>query len=166
MLGRLFYTGPTIDELHEEYAKRGRIDEQAQMWVRREVVVAAPAERVWRLLSDAPGWPGWYSPARDVALAGELAVDTRFTWASGGARMRSRFAVLDPGREVTWTGQSMGAKAVHRHVLEPGPDGGGTLVRCEESMAGRLLPLIFSTAKLEAVIDRWLAALKAEAERG
>lgn len=41
----------------------------------------------------------------------------------------------------------MGFKAVHRHLLDDAPSG-GTRVRCEESMAGPLLTLIYAEARL------------------
>jgi len=90
--------------------------------------------------------------------------DGRFTWTNGKTRIKSRFAVVDPGREITWTGVSSGFKVVHRHLLEATSDG-GTRVRCEESMAGPLLVLFYSSAKMQADIKKWLTALKAAAEQ-
>lgn len=58
---------------------------------------------------------------------------------------------------------SSGFKVVHRHLLEA-TDGGGTRVRCEESMAGPLLVLFYNSAKLQAALRTWLTALKAGAE--
>jgi hypothetical protein len=78
--------------------------------------------------------------------------------------MKSRFAVVDPGREITWTDVSSGAKAVHRHLLEATGDG-ATRVRSEESMAGPLLVLVYGSAKLQAGMESWLNGLKATAER-
>jgi len=59
---------------------------------------------------------------------------------------------------------SSGFKVVHRHLLEA-TDGGGTRVRCEESMAGPLLVLFYNSAKLQAAIKHWLTALKTAAEQ-
>ena len=49
---RVFYAGPSADALHEDYAKRGRIDDLAPIASRCEIVVDAPVERVWELLMD------------------------------------------------------------------------------------------------------------------
>jgi hypothetical protein len=35
--------------------------------------------------------------------------------------MKSTLAVVDPGRELSWTGASMGFKVVHRHLLNAHP---------------------------------------------
>ncbi len=91
-------------------------------------------------------------------------MDAPFTWVNGRSRIRSRFAVVDSGRELTWTGTASGAKAVHRHVLHPLADG-TTCLESEESMAGPLLTLFFSSTKLEQGMTTWLTAVKAVAEQ-
>lgn len=35
---------------------------------------------------------------------------------------------------------------------------------CEESMAGPLITLVFSSAKLDAALEKWLTAIKAGSE--
>jgi uncharacterized protein YndB with AHSA1/START domain len=160
---RLFYGGPTIEVLHEEYAKKGHIDAEAPVKASHEVLIEAPVERVWGLLRDVSGWGTWYPDVHDVRLDSGVKEDARFTWRNGKARIKSRFAVVDTEREITWTGVSSGAKAVHRHVLESTGDG-ATRVFSEESMAGLLLVLFFDSAKLGADMEEWLAALKIAAE--
>lgn len=164
MLKRLFYGGPKIEALHEEYAKKGRIDEKASVRASREVRIEAPVERVWELLSDPHGWRIWHPNIHDVHLDSGVEADARFAWANGKAKMKSRFAVVEAGREITWTGVSSGAKAVHRHILEPADAGGATRLFCEESIAGPLLVLFYGSAKLRADMENWLSALKSTAE--
>ena len=70
----------------------------------------------------------------DVRLDGPVAADTAFTWANGRARMRSRFAVVAPVRELTWTGASAQTldSELLRHDPAPGrEDGGGNGEACE-----------------------------------
>jgi len=161
---KLFYAGPPLRVLHEEYAKNGRIDHEAPVTTTYEEDIRAPRERVWALLASPLGWETFDPAIHDVRLDGPVAAGTRFTWANGKARMKSRFAVVDPGRELTWTGASMGFNVVHRHLLADAP-GGSTRVRCEESMAGPLLTLIYGEAKLRTALETWLTALKSAAER-
>ena len=161
---QLLYRGPSIEVLHEQYAKREHIDTRAPVSAAYEVEIDAPVQRVWELLADPMAWPSFAPEVHDVHLDAPVAVDTRFTWANGKAHMKSRFAVVDPGREITWTGVSSGFKAVHRHLLDATSDT-TTRVRSEESMAGPLLPLVYGSAKLQAGLEQWLTALKAAAER-
>ena len=161
---KLFYTGPPLPVLHEEYAKNGRIDHRAPVTTTFEVNIQARREQVWDLLASPLGWERFDPAIHDVHLDGPVVAGTAFTWANGRARMKSRFAVVDPGRELTWTGASMGFKVVHRHLLDDAP-GGGTHLWCEESMAGPLLTLIYSEARLRAALATWLTALKTAAER-
>ena len=164
MLKQLFYSGPSIGVLHEEYAKKGRIDEMAPITTAYEVRIETPVERVWELLSAPPDWETFAPDIHDVHLDSGVKADARFTWSNGKVRMESRFAVVDAAREITWTGAVYGVKAVHRHVLEPTGDGGATQLLCEESMAGPLPSLFFNNAKLQAGLKKWLGALKTAAE--
>jgi uncharacterized protein YndB with AHSA1/START domain len=163
-MNQLLYRGPSIEVLHQRYAKRERIDSRAPVTAALEIEIHAPVQRVWDLLADPMAWPSFAPEVHGVHLDGPVAVDTRFTWANGRSRMKSRFAVVDPGREITWTGVSSGFKAVHRHLLEATGDG-ATRVRSEESMAGPLLVLFYGSAKLQAGIEAWLTGLKTAAER-
>jgi hypothetical protein len=113
------YVGPSLQKLHEDYAKKHHIDEKAPLRERRT---------------------------------------------NKGAHMKARFAVIDEERELAWTGVAVGgAKAVQRHCLESQPDG-TTKVTVEESMAGPILALAFSNAKLTALLQTSLGTLKAAGE--
>lgn len=162
-MSRLLYRGPALDVLHEEYAKRGRIDDKAPVFASSRVDIEAPVSRVWEILSGAKDWPAIDPTISKIRLPAGVTVDVPFTWVSAGARIRSRFAVVEPGSELTWTGVSYGARAIHRHVLRATPSG-GTRLESAESMAGPLLTLMFNSAKLSDGIDRWLPAIKIAAE--
>lgn len=74
------------------------------------------------------------------------------------------FARVDPQTELSWTGNAMGARAVHRNVLSPG-SGRTTALYSEESMAGPLLVLFYDSHKLDASLAHWLEAVTLAAER-
>jgi hypothetical protein len=162
MPGKLFYSGPPLAVLHEEYAKKGIVDEAAPVKSSSTTVIDAPVHQVWEVLSDLANWPAWHSPITILEL-GAVRPDASFRWKIGGAPIRSTFAVVTPDRELSWTGRFLAFKAVDRHLLRPtGP--GRTEVTMAESMAGPLLPLLYNTAKLRAGHERWLADLKQKAE--
>jgi hypothetical protein len=73
--------------------------------------------------------------------------------------------VVDPPREIAWTGSTMGIKAVH--VFRFQATDGGTLARSEESWKGLLASVLkgYSRKRLDKGIRSVLSHLKAEAER-
>jgi polyketide cyclase/dehydrase/lipid transport protein len=160
---KLLYRGPALDVLHSDYAMRGRIDPGAPVTARREVLIAAPAQIVWELLSAPPRWRDINPAIHDVRMDGEVAAGTRFTWRNGMARMRSRMAVVNPQREISWTGVSAGIRAVHRHLLTKTGETSTSLLS-EESMSGPFLPLYFGSTKLATTLEAWLGAIKILAE--
>jgi hypothetical protein len=164
MLRELFYVGPSLATLHETYAKQGRIDPASPVRSSSSLIVDAAVERVWDAVSDLRSWPDWYHEIQVLELTG-VAPDAPFTWKLSGARIRATFAVVEPGRELSWTGVSYGFKAVDRHLLER-VDGGRTRVTIEESMAGPLLPLLYRPDRLRRGHEKWLAALRSYVEAG
>ncbi|MFC4057248.1 SRPBCC family protein [Planomonospora corallina] len=155
----LFYSGPSLAVLHAEYAARGRIDPGAQLVSSSSLVVDAPPARVWEVMADLASWPSWASGIEILQL-GEVRPGAPFRWRLGGTTLRSRFAVVEAGHELTWSGVFLFFKAVDRHLLEPAA-GGRTKVTVEESLAGPLLPLLYSRARLRANHERWLSDLAA-----
>ncbi|MFB7718146.1 SRPBCC domain-containing protein [Nocardia sp. NPDC056100] len=159
----LFYTGPSTADLHENYAKQGLLDDNAPVRSSSTVVIDAPVSIVWQLLTDMRNWPEWRSDARVLEL-GELRVDAPFRWKLHGSTIKAVFATVVPERELAWTGVSMGCmKAVDRMRLSPLGEH-RTEVTMEESLAGPLLTLFFSSEKLRAGHDAMLQMLKTAAE--
>lgn len=164
MSSQLLYRGPTLQTLHEQYAKQGRIDERAPVSAASSIDIDAAPEQVWQVLSCVDAWPTVDPAISQVQLPEGVAVDAAFSWTNGGARIRSRFAVVEQCRELTWTGVSFGARAVHRHLLHR-IDDGTTRLASQESMAGPFLSLFYSRTKLVHGLAAWLSAIKTAAEQ-
>jgi hypothetical protein len=159
----LTYRAPGSDSLYVDYAAQRRIDPDAPLVATHEIVVSAPVARVWAVLADLEGWPAVDPRISHVAVDGAVAEGTRFTWRNGSTRLTSRFAVVDPHHELTWTGEAFGAKVVHRHILT-GLEDGRTRLRTEESMSGVSAVVFFGRDKLRAALEGWLAAIARAAE--
>ena len=56
---------------------------------------------------------------------------TEFRWKARPSSLTSTLQVVDPPREIAWSGTTMGIKAVH--VFRFQASDGGTLARSEES---------------------------------
>jgi uncharacterized protein YndB with AHSA1/START domain len=108
----------------------------------RRTIRATP-ERVWQLLADGPGYPGWNPSV--VSLDGTLAVGEKIRLVSAVAPTRTfslTVAEMDGPRRMVWTdGMPLGLfKGVRTYTLEP--VAGGTEFTMEEVFSGALAPLI------------------------
>lgn len=148
----------------ENLARAGAIESDAPIKASLQIVVQAPVEKVWSVLTDVNGWPKWQSDIKEAQMIGPLESGTEFTWSSGGTRIQSKFALVEPYKEIAWTGTAFTATAVHVWKLEQMP-GNKTLVKTEESMSGFLLTLFYSSKELQTIDQTWLDRLKREAER-
>ncbi|WP_067795542.1 SRPBCC family protein [Actinomadura formosensis] len=153
---------PSPAILHDEYALRGRIDESAPVTSTSSVLIDAPAARVWDVLADLRGWETWAPGFRLRALEA-VEPGREFRWAQNGTPLRSRFAVVDPGRELSWTGAFLALyRAVDRMTLAP--QEGRTRVTLQESLDGPLVRILFGERRLRAAHQIRLAALKSHIE--
>jgi hypothetical protein len=163
MLRQTFYRGPSREILHEEYAKKGRIDELAPVKTSSDIYIQAPVERVWKLLIDLRAWPTIDTAIRSVSLATAVTVDTHFSFVLNGFPIHATIAIVDPGRELTWTGESLWFRSIDIHRLEPAHDS-GTRLYIAESFAGVLASVFITSVQLKAQHDKWLMAFKRAAE--
>jgi hypothetical protein len=141
------------------------IDRSAPAIAEAELPIGASPEVVWDVISDLERWPVWGPDIESVTVEGPITPGTTFRWRSRRMTLTSTLRVVDPPRELGWTGTTMGIRAVHVFRFEPRD--GGTLARSEESWAGFLPKLLkgYSRRTIGSGIRSWLARLKAEAER-
>ncbi|MGH2740592.1 MAG: SRPBCC family protein [Actinomycetota bacterium] len=130
-----------------------------------ELDIAASLEVVWDVISDIGAWPFWNPDVKSARLEGPLAVSSVFRWKAGRASLTSRLRVVDPPSELSWSGRTMGIRAIHIFRFEPSD--GGTLARSEESWEGFVPTLLkgYSRRTLDRGIRSVLRLLKDEAER-
>lgn len=142
-----------------------KIDARAPLAGRRELFIAAPIEKVWRILTDLPRWPEWQPGIASVEVTGPLAVGMVFRWKGKGFAITSTLGEFDPPRRIGWSGHAAGMTAIDIYILEA--KDGGTLAATEESMSGWLARLlkIFQPSFLDKSQAESLEKLKAEAER-
>ena len=75
-----------------------------------------------------------------------------------------RFAVIDPGRQLTWTGESLWFTAIDRHTVEPVADD-ATRVSIAESFSGLFAVPLMSPKRLKAQHEEWLRSFKQAVEQ-
>jgi uncharacterized protein YndB with AHSA1/START domain len=147
----------------EVLASQGLIQIDAPVKASQEVVIEAPAERVWTVLTDIDHWPDWQSDIRQARAAGPVTSGTDFTWTTGGMHIQSKIARVEPNHLIAWTGTAFGARAVHVWKLER-LSANQTRVKTDESMSGWLLPFFYSSRQLQASDRLWLDRLKSASE--
>lgn len=141
------------------------VNDSAPVVVTGELMVAAPPEIVWEVLSGLSRWPDWNPDVKSVSVDGPIGPGTVFRWKAGPSNITSTLREVDAPRTLGWTGSSMGIHAGHAYRLEPRV--GGTLVWTRESWDGLLPSLLRWPVRrmLQRTLDSGLAHLKVEAER-
>lgn len=128
--------------------------------------VKASAETIWRLLTDAQGFPRWNSTVS--AIDGQIRDGQRIrVHAPGTTRtFTPRISHVVPERRMAWIGgRAPFFKGVRVFVLTPRPDG-STDFAMKESFSGLVLPFAKrSMPDFGPVFRRYANDLKQEAER-
>ena len=106
--------------------------------------IAAPADQVWALLTDAAGYPEWNSTI--VSLEGQIALGNRIKLVSTVNPKRAfklTVSEMDEPRRMVWSdGMPLGLfRGVRTFTLTPADDGATTFEMVEE-FSGLLEPLI------------------------
>jgi hypothetical protein len=143
-------------------AREGKINQQAGIRDRQHIVINAPVEKVWAVLTDIPCWPLWNKQIKRATSDG-LEVGSLFIWKSGNTTIQSTIQQCNPPHELTWTGKAMWLKAIHTWKLDPAGEH-QTIVTVEESFEGFLSPVFMSPSRLHSTLRYWLSALKQQAE--
>ncbi|HEX7314399.1 MAG TPA: SDR family NAD(P)-dependent oxidoreductase [Pyrinomonadaceae bacterium] len=106
--------------------------------VRNEVVIHAPAERVWELLTDVERWPSWYRACRWVRVesTGSAARPLSFRWKAHPVELRSTVVAADRPHSFAIVADARGLHAERTFTLSPTPDGLSTVVVSHETQVG------------------------------
>ena len=157
------FSGTSMSNL-ESLASAGRIHESAPIKASVEVVIDAPPDVVWKILTNINDWPKWQPGITKTDAPTSLVSGSTFIWTIGGNKVHSRVKLIEPGRRIAWAGSAFDSRAVHVWTLEP-LAGGKTRISSNESMDGILLSHMFSSKELADSDQDWLHALKAAAEK-
>lgn len=112
------------------------IRSDAQVVVAVERRIERPPNIVWKVLSDVEAWPEWNPAVQRAELSGALLPGGEFRWRAGGVGIHSVLRdVIRPSR-LSWTGSSMGLRAIHVWEIEALDGDSASLVRSRESLEG------------------------------
>lgn len=140
------------------------VESTAPAVARREILIHAPVETVWRIQADIEQWPAWQPDIAVAKLDGDLIAGATFRWKAQGLTITSRLHTVEPPHRLGWTGVALGMRAIHNWRFEARGD--STLAVTEESLSGWLtrLMLLFDPHFLETSLAATLQRLKDQAE--
>ena len=95
------------------------INRDAPATAEGELQIAADPQTVFSVISAIDRWPSWNPDVKSVTLQGPVQPGTVFRWKSGPSSLTSTLQVVDPPREIAWTGTTMG-KGYSRRTLDKG----------------------------------------------
>lgn len=130
-------------------------------------IQAAP-EAIWRILTDAAGYPSWNTTVSRVE--GLIALNEKVTVhakAAPGRAFPVKVVAFDAPRRMAWSGGMPLGLFKGERVFELHPKGGsGVEFTMREDYSGWLAPLITkSIPDLQPAFDEFAACLKARVER-
>ena len=130
-------------------------------------IQAAP-EAIWRILTEASGYPGWNTTVSRVD--GRIALGEKITVHAKVAPGRAfpvEVVAFDAPRRMVWSGGMPLGLFKGERTFELRPTGaGGVEFAMREDYSGWLAPLITkSIPDLQPAFDEFAACLKARAER-
>lgn len=79
---------------------KGAINEQTPVHVHLQIEIAARPEKIWMLLTDAPGWPKWNPDVTKVVSQKVLSQGEQFDWTTGGSTIHSKVVLFEPQRRL------------------------------------------------------------------
>ena len=133
---------------------------------RVDINIRASADRVWSLLTDAPGFPRWNSTV--TRIEGVIREGSRLVLHIPGTTrtFTPRVSGVVSNRRMIWTGGIVPLfSGVRTFFLSPRDDG-STDFRMEERFTGLMLPLVRGAMPdFGPVFARFAGDLQREAER-
>jgi uncharacterized protein YndB with AHSA1/START domain len=141
---------------------------QSKFYVRNEIEINAPPEKVWNILIDAQKWESWYQGAENLRLctSGDsmLKAGSVFEWKTMGLNFVSTIKEFTPNRVLAWESNKRCIQGYHAWLIIPTAT--GCRVITEETQNGWLtfFEKTFQRNKLKRLHDVWLGELKKKAE--
>lgn len=145
-------------------AVRGATDTSTPVHAAVSLAIKAPVETVWSVLIDIADWPTWQPDIQATSITGPPRANTSFEWKTSGGTIRSQIKLFEPERRLAWVGHLLVFRAIHVWTLAVLPTG-NTEVTTTESLGGWPITLFYSSDELQRSDQRWLDALRREAER-
>jgi uncharacterized protein YndB with AHSA1/START domain len=134
---------------------------------RASISINASPEKVWKVLSDASGYPTWDLSMDHIDVRLALGETVTFFTKLSSQSFPVKVTAFEPGKKMVLTGGlPLGLfKSERTHTLTPSKDGGMNF-HTEEIFSGLLLPLFGKNIPdLTTNFEGFVAALKKQVEK-
>lgn len=138
-----------------------KVNKSAKAYVEEEILIDAPVDKVYSIVSDINNWPVWQSNVQYASISGKPEAHKEFRWKAGGVKIKSQLHTVSLYSEFGWTGRMLWISAVHNWSFKEHDV--KCLVTVEESLQGFLSGAM--KKMLKAGMIQSLRELKIEAER-
>lgn len=122
--------------------------------VRNEILISAPAERVWDLLTSVGGWPSWYRACQWVQVNSidDTGRPVTFRWRAHPITLNSTVVASDRPYLFAIVADAPGLHAERTFTIQPAPNAVSTLVVSRETQVGIVprLARVFIEPRLRA----------------
>jgi hypothetical protein len=147
---------PTVSRTHGAFSMSCRV----------EVNIRANAESIWRLLTDAKGFPRWNSTVASIEGQIREGEQLRLHVPGTDRTFKPTISGVVPNQHMTWTGGFAPIfKGVRTFDLRPRPDG-STDFSMAERFSGLMLPVVKGfLPDFGLVFERYANDLRQESER-
>lgn len=128
--------------------------------------IRAPAERVWSLLTDAPGMTAWNSTLTSIEGPIELGGTVKMQVPEApGRTFAPKVTRFEANRMMEWRQGNPLFGGVRTYALTPAQDGRSTRFKMTEVFSGPMLPMIAGRLPdFGPIFQRYAADLKARAQ--
>jgi hypothetical protein len=110
------------------------VNRNAKAYAIEEMLIHAPVEKVYGLLSDINNWTEWQTAVTEAQLNGNFDEGIEFRWKANGMNIHSKLHTFQQNAKIGWTGKMFWIKAVHNWWVTA--KGESTIVKVEESLSG------------------------------
>jgi uncharacterized protein YndB with AHSA1/START domain len=141
------------------------IDRNAPATAQGELEIDADPSTVFSVIAAIDQWPSWNPNVKSVTLQGPVQQGTVFRWKSGPSTLTSTLQVVDPPREIAWTGRTMASRPCTCSGSRPTTAARWRVPRSPGRACWARLLKGYSCKTLDKEIRSVLSHLKAEAER-
>jgi len=137
------------------------VNRNAKAYAKEEMLIHAPVEKVYGLVSDINNWTEWQTAVTEAQLNGKFNEGTEFDWKANGMHIHSKIHTIRQNAKIGWTGKMFWIKAVHNWWFTA--KGENTLVKVEESLSG--FGSLLMKKSLEEGMTKNLIELKKRADK-